>query len=271
MPKLEHTLTNDVLFKMFFRDYPELLKRAVAGMLGIRLDSIESFTITNPEMPPDALQEKFCRLDIAMTVDDRLINLEVQVGDEGDYPERSLFNWSRLFSSGLSAGRDYSELPPTIAINIIAFPLFDCAEFYSEFRPLEITRHELLTDRMCICYFELPKLPEIIDGSDELKLWLALFNAKTEDDLIKLQNIGGAVMVQAVTAYRHVSASGEFKELERLRSIARHNEASALANAERKGIEGERKKNAGAMKAEGMDVNAIARVTGLTVDEILKM
>jgi hypothetical protein len=36
-------------------------------------------------------------------------------------------------------------------------------------------------------------------------------------------------MEQAVKAYRHVSASGEFKELERLRAIARQNEASAFA------------------------------------------
>jgi hypothetical protein len=89
---------------------------------------------------------------------------------------------------------------------------------------------------MCICYFELPKLPEVVDGSDELKLWLALFNAKTKEELQKLQTIGGAIMSQAVTAYHHVSASGEFKELERLRYLAKHNEASALANARRKGV-----------------------------------
>jgi predicted transposase/invertase (TIGR01784 family) len=38
-----------------------------------------------------------------------------------------------------------------------------------------------------------------------------------------------------------------------------------------KGMEEERKKNAKAMKAEEIDVNTIARVTGLTVDDILKM
>ena len=42
-------------------------------------------------------------------------------------------------------------------------------------------------------------------------------------------------MTQAIGAYRHVTATDEFKELERLRSRARHNEASALGNAERKG------------------------------------
>jgi predicted transposase/invertase (TIGR01784 family) len=234
MTKLEYTFTTDTLFKMVFVKYPDLLKKLVAELLGIRLGSIGEFVITNPNIPPEATDEKFCRLDINMTVDDRQIDLEIQVDDEGDYPERSLYYWARVYSSALSAGKDYSELPRTIVISILAFSLFDCAEFHSEFRPMEVTRHNLLTDKMCLHYFELLKLPEVIDDSDGLKLWLALFNAKTEEDLSKLETIGGSVMVQAVEAYRHVSASDEFKELERLRERARHNEASALANARRK-------------------------------------
>jgi hypothetical protein len=42
-------------------------------------------------------------------------------------------------------------------------------------------------------------------------------------------------MTQAIGAYRSITATDEFKEIERLRSRARHNEAAALANAERKG------------------------------------
>jgi predicted transposase/invertase (TIGR01784 family) len=234
MSKLAYTLTNDLLFKMFFRDYPGLLKRAVARMLYISPESIDSIVITNPEIPPEMMKEKFCRLDIVMKIDGRLVNLEVQVADEGNYPERSLYHWARLYSGALPSGGNYIELPPTITINIIAFKLFDCDEFYSEFRPLEVSRHSLLTDKQCICYFELPKLPEVVDGNDELKLWLALFNAKTEEELNKLKDIGGEIMAQAVTAYRHVSASGEFKEMERLRAKAGHDEAQALYNAKRK-------------------------------------
>jgi predicted transposase/invertase (TIGR01784 family) len=211
-------------------------------MLHIAHDSIESIVITNPEIPPELLKEKFCRLDIVMKIDGRLVNLEIQVEDEDNYPERSLYNWARLYSGSLLVGSDYSELPLTITINIIAFKLFACKEFYSEFRPLEVTRHTLLTDKQCLCYFELSKLPKVVDGSDELKLWLALFNAKTEEELINLKKIGGDIMEQAVTAYRHVSASGEFRELERQRDKARHNEASALANAERKATQKEREK-----------------------------
>jgi hypothetical protein len=42
-------------------------------------------------------------------------------------------------------------------------------------------------------------------------------------------------MSEAIAAYRHVVETEEFKELERLRSLARHNEASALGHARREG------------------------------------
>jgi len=44
-------------------------------------------------------------------------------------------------------------------------------------------------------------------------------------------------MKQAIGAYRSVSASPEFRELERMRSKARHDEAQAIKNAEERGEE----------------------------------
>ncbi|MCL2183925.1 MAG: hypothetical protein FWB85_10710, partial [Chitinispirillia bacterium] len=83
--------------------------------------------------------------------------------------------------------------------------------------------------------------------------------------------IGGEIMVQAVEAYRHISASDELKELERLRDRARHNEASALANAERRARSENSLEIAKSLKINGVDVDTIARSTGLTVDEVLKL
>ena len=60
-------------------------------------------------------------------------------------------------------------------------------EFHSEFRLLEVSRHEELTDKMTLHFFELKKLPN-----------------------------------------NTAIVSPEFKELERLRSMTRHNETSAL-------------------------------------------
>jgi hypothetical protein len=44
-------------------------------------------------------------------------------------------------------------------------------------------------------------------------------------------------MNEAINAYNRITVSPEFRELERARIYARHNEASALRNARQEGIE----------------------------------
>ena len=273
MAKLKYKLTYDTLFKLFSLKYEKtLFKRLVAALLGVRVEDIgPDFRITNSAMPPEALGEKFCHLDINMTVNGQWVDLEIQVEDDKDYPERSLYYWAREYSSALPMGEDYGKLPRTIVISIVCFSMFSCAEYHSEFGLFEAKRHERLTDRLAMHYFELPKLPEVVDGGNELRLWLALFKADTDEKLEKLVTIGGEIMVQAVEAYRHISASDELKELERLRDRARHNEASALANAERRAESRKSLEIAKKLRVEGKDVDYIANLTGLTVDEVLKL
>jgi len=234
--KLEYTFKSDVLFKMLFIRYPDLLKRLVAVFLDIPLESIEQFQTINTEMPPEEIGKKFCRLDIQMIVDGKRVSLEIQIENEGDYPERSMFHWGKMFTSSLPAGNDYSLLPKTIVISILGFSQFGCEEVHSEFAPMEINRHEILSDKQRYHFFELPKLPNIdaIDTTSEKDLWLALFNAETEEELEKLISSGGEIMSQAVAAYRGITATEEFKYLEILRARAGHDEAQALKNAERK-------------------------------------
>ena len=235
MAKLEYTLKNDTLFRMLFVKRQDLLKRLVAELLSIRFESIGEFFITNPDIPPDFMGDKSCRLDINMMVDNQRVDLEIQVNNEGDYPERSLYYWARDYSSALGQGVKYSALPRTIIISILAFPLFDCPEFHSEFQPLEATRHTPLTDRMSLHYFELPKLPEEVGPDDVLKLWLSLFKAETEEELAKIDAMGVPVIQDAIKAYHTVSATEEFREIERMRHFAEANRVSSLGYARDEG------------------------------------
>ena len=234
MTELKYKFTYDTLFKLLFVKYPDLLKRLVAAILRITVESITEFNITNIEIPPEAIGDKFCRLDINMIVNGQRVNLEVQVEDEKDYPERSLYHWARIYSSALKSGNQYSSLPRVIIISILDFLMFDCAEYRSEFGALEVNRHEVLSDKLAMLYFEVRKLPKVIDKKNELELLLSLFRAKTEEELKQLEEMEVAVVTQAIGAYREVVVSPEFRELERLRFEARSNEALALANAERK-------------------------------------
>lgn len=264
MRKLAYTFKTDTLFKMLFVQYPELLKKLVADLLGIPLEGIEQFVIRNPEMPPENLGDKFCRLDINMTVNGQRVDLEVQVCNEGDYPERVMYYWAREFSSALPARQDYSALPRTIVISIIDFPLFECEEYHSFFQPLETTRHTLLSDKMGFHFFELPKLPADVSDGDMLLLWLSLFKAETEEELEKIKEMEVPVMSQAINAYYTITASSEFREKERLRAKARHDEAQALHNARRE----EKFEIARNLLKMNIPYDQIAKATDLTLEEI---
>ena len=242
MTKLEYTFKTDILFKMMFVKNPNLLKHLVCELLGIKIESIGKFVITNPDMPPENLGDKFCKLDILMDINGQRVNLEIQVRNKGNFPERVLFNWAREYSSALPSGKNYHNLPRVINISLIHFNLFKCKEYHSEFRPLEINRYELLSDKMSLHFFELKKIPVNINMENMLLLWLSLFRAETVEELKKIEVLEVPLMNQAINAYYSITADSEFRERERLWEKARHDEATALYHAEKKGEKRERKK-----------------------------
>ena len=227
-------------------------------------------------MPPEILGDKFCRLDINMIVNGQRVDLEIQVANAGDYPERVMLYWAREFSTALPAGQGYGMLPRTIIISIIDFKLFDCEEYHSFFQPMEVKRHTLLSEKMGFHFFELKKLPADVSEENGLLLWLSLFKANTEEDLEKIKGMGVPAMEQAINAYYSITASPEFREIERLREKAQHDEAQALLHARREGMQEGRREGisernmefARAMLAEGEPVSKIMRYTGLTLEEL---
>ena len=243
MIKLEHNLTNDILFKMLFTKYQELLKQLVASLLEFDYRKIENFIVTNPEIPPEEIGNKFCRLDIKMIVDGKLVNLELQVENEGNYPERSFYYLARNISTSLEVGQDYKEMPRTIMISILGFSLFpDPQKIHSEFQMLEVANHRPLTDKVVMHFFELTKLTKEMASDKAWQIWLNLINAKTEEDLSAIEALEVPVMKEAINAYRRVLTSSEYAEIEHLRHKADHDEAQALGNAERRGAKVEREK-----------------------------
>lgn len=189
-----------------------------------------------------------------------------------------------------------SELPRTIVISIINFNLFNRVDLHSEFQPLEVTRHTQLSDKMSLHFFELKKVPKNISKDNMLLLWLSLFKAQTEEELAEIESLEVPEMTQAIGAYRQITVTPEFLEIERLREKARHDEAQALhhamlvgkAEGRAEGIlvgiaegkaegkmeglaEGEKAKALDiALKAlnKNMSVNDIIDLTGLTQEEI---
>lgn len=158
-------------------------------------------------------------------------------------------------------------MPRTIVISIMDFFLFGCEEYHSFFQSLEVTRHTLLSDKMGFHFFELPKLPLGVGVNDMLLLWLSPFKVETEEELDRIKEMEEPVMSQAINAYYTITALSEFREKERLRAKARHDEAQALYNTERK-AKMEIARNA---LKKNISVDDIFDITGLSCEEILKL
>lgn len=118
----------------------------------------------------------------------------------------------------------------------------------------------------------LPKLPDEPDQEDMLLLWISLFKADTEEELERIKGMEVPVMSRAINAYYTITASSEFREKERLREKARHDEAQALYNARREAKREARREEkfeiARKLIKRNRPVSEIAEDTGLMYEEI---
>ncbi|MCL1913540.1 MAG: Rpn family recombination-promoting nuclease/putative transposase [Eubacteriaceae bacterium] len=222
--KLKYKFKSDILFKMLLTRNPGLLKSLVACSLGLQEDSIEEIVVVNPEILPGLIESKFCRLDINMVVDGQHIDIELQVADEGNFKERAMFYISKMLVEALKSGSDYIGAPHCILICILDFEQFAAKEIHSEFAWLEKKRFELLSDKMAMHFYEMGKLPEAIDLADGMQVWLKILRIENEQELAELENIRNEVDIvdKALDGYKKITASTEYRELERMREKLNH-------------------------------------------------
>lgn len=266
----------DVIFKaMFGREGSEdILADFLSRLLEIPRQSIKQIIMDNVELIPDNYADKFCRVDLKMQVDERLINIELQINNEEHFRERTLYYWSRIYGSELKSGEDYSKLKETICINIVNFNLFGCNEFHSHFKIMEKTRHEVLTDKFGIHFFELKKIGKSPNKDNPMELWLQLINAETEEELDMLENTNVQEINKAILVLRELNADENMKRLAEMREKTLHDEANAINSAEERGrIEGieegiELTKRAFKLSMQGYSVKYIADELKMSEEKI---
>jgi predicted transposase/invertase (TIGR01784 family) len=277
MSKNAVRLKLDIVFKKTFTEDGELLQGLLSDLL--QLESIKNITIRNSEILPDSLNGKYVRMDLNLEADGRLINVELQYRFDPDYKDRALFNWSKLYGGELKSGGDYKDLKPSICINILNQNIFDCKEYHSCFAVMEKTRHEELTDKCAIHFFELKKIGKNVSKDDKMRLWLQLINADTEEELAMLEQTGVAPIQKAVKIIRGMGEDMKMQELARMREKALIDETSALSWAN---LEGRREGRAEGRREEVIEIarnlvkknrpiDEIAAVTGLSEKEIAEL
>ena len=282
------------MFKQFF-GHPSRKSITIAFLNDILHrtgpDRIMDVQYENTELVKEESDGKTSRLDVLVsTSSGERINVEIQLVDQHDMPERVLYYWSKLFSSSLASGEDYRKLTPTIMISILNYPLFprETENFHNIFHLSEDTEHFIWSPHLEFHSIDLSKFmvkwkkyKRDIKANPPMELpWLMMltasdFEKKTIDENLFHELEEWAMNEQeireALIEWENLSANKENKVMYEARLKFLRDQLSNIRGERRLGREEGKKEVAVEMLRKGMSVELVAECARLSVDEVEKL
>ena len=244
---------------------------------------IKDVEIKNNDIDKDFIEDKFSRLDVKATTSNKEhINIEIQVKNEYNMIQRTLYYWSKMYSEQIQNRDNYSKLERTVCINILNFKYLKNDKYHNAYRLKEINSNEELTDLQEIHFIELPKFNEIgnkeyienVEEMDALEKWLE-FLVEPESNTVRQLELSNEEIKLAKSELYRLSMDSKEREQYTMREKAIYDRISALENAEIKGkIEGKIERELELVKEslnQGLEISLISKITGLSEEEILKI
>ncbi|MCM3703987.1 Rpn family recombination-promoting nuclease/putative transposase [Paenibacillus macerans] len=283
---------NDFVFKRIFgsEDNKDVLlaflNRAFAESGEPPLTEI---VLLNPYTDKDAPLDKQSIFDIwAKTIEGKLINVEMQLFNKYDIEKRTLYYWSRRYSSQLQEGQSYKQLKKCVTINILNFTAIANDRYHNVYHLREDHTGLELCEDIEVHVMELSKLDDqSISMEGGLVNWL-LFLKSADKSNWEVLRMNEPNLKKAMDTLEFLSLDREARRKYEERQKYLHDEASmiewatdrGMAKGMEKGVEkgiaqgivqGEQKKAmeiAKNMLAMGIEVSVIVKASGLTKDEV---
>jgi len=202
---VDYKPTNNYMFQGLFQEDTEALTNLICATLHWSRSKIKSIEITNPIILGQYIESKTFILDIKVLLNDNtIINLEMQLNNYQNWPERSLSYLCRNFDN-LNKGSDYSDVKTAIHIGFLDFTLFSHQpEFHATYKMQNIKSHNVYSDKFILHVIELNNihLATKEDHLYEIDKWASLFKANTWEDIRMLIHDNPTLQTAAETLYR---------------------------------------------------------------------
>ena len=101
------TLANNFIFYKVMKHHPEECKHLIEMLLNVQIESIE---MHNEEVIDIDCDSKSIRLDVYVTDDKRMYDIELQVANTNELPERSRYYSALMSLDTLKIGQKYKQL-----------------------------------------------------------------------------------------------------------------------------------------------------------------
>ena len=291
---------NDVVFqRLFNKDNQKITKAFAEAMLD---EKIHHMTINeDKELLSDTLDKKTGILDLQIDVNNtEKVDVEVQLVERSNLPERLLFYFSKLYLKGIGKGEDYRVAKRVVLIAIIDYNLkieIEDKKMETIWQIVEKNHPKtILTNKFEIHILELEKVKEEYKKNKENKKaqWLLFLDDPETEEVKEIMEKNEDVK-EAVIEVRKLSQDEQLQREAELREKAIMDEKAiyqaGLDNGKEEGraegraegheegrAEGEKightkaiKEMAKKLLKQDMKIETIAEITGLTIEEIEKL
>ena len=229
--KLPYTLTNDFFFKAFLQRNEAALRGLLCALLSIKPEEITSVVIINPICDGDVVDDKTVILDLRLILNDiQIINLEMQVENLGDWPERSLTYLCRMFDQ-LKSGEAYIQVKKTLHIGIVDFTPEGFPEIlFSEYFLYNLKNEHKYSDKLGIYMLQLNQTenPENEKNMPEVYYWAKLFKATTWEEIQMLAK-KNEVINQSIVTLKELTADEKMRMQMEARERYRRDLSASIA------------------------------------------
>ena len=183
---IQYTFLNDYMFRVILQKHKNVLRSIVCACLKLETGDVQDIVVQNPIELGEAIDDKTFILDIYVLLNNNtIINLEMQVLDLKDWPERSLSYLARSYDN-VAKGDEYINVKPVYHIGFLNYTLFPkYPEFFARYRMMNIKNHNLYTTKFNLYVVDLTqtKLATQEDVDTGLVYWTQVFKAKTWEEL----------------------------------------------------------------------------------------
>jgi len=185
---IRYPLKNDYMFRAVFQSRPKALKGLCRSLLRLSPSDSLHIDLKNPIQLGAAIDNKEFVLDLALTINDNLyLNLEMQLYNDGYWPERSLSYTCRSFDN-LNRGAKYKNVLPVLHIGFLDFTLFPKhPEFVAEYKMINTNplHHNIFSDKFRISVVDLTQIERATeeDKRYDIDLWGRVLTAKTWEEI----------------------------------------------------------------------------------------
>ena len=286
----------DVVFHALFREENKnLIESLISDILGQKVKV--ATTDLNRHLNIKIAEQKLGVMDLRTELEDGTkCNIEIQIEAQDYENERFLYYWADAYSRQLQRSEEYEKLHKTISIIILDHEIKELKGIEELDTKWQIrddkTGKMILTDFLEIIIVEIPKAKRLYKENEKNKIcqWMLFLDNPNKKEMKEIMAKNENIK-EAVEELTGMSKDEELRILAELRVKGRRDEYARRQYAIKQGLEEGRQRGLEEGRKEGrkegivqnkreiaknmlkekMQINLIAKVTGLTKEEVEKL